>query len=172
MSHPGFPFRHVSVNENRSTTMATRLNPYANLDLVKPLIAYGQTVQSRLDPTLRELIKIRSSQINGCAVCLDMHIKEARGLGETEERIYMLDAWRECDLFSERERAALAWTESLTRLSETRAPDDAYEMVAAQFTPEEQVNISLMIGVINAFNKLGVGFRLAPLKAVPGKAAA
>jgi alkylhydroperoxidase family enzyme len=101
-----------------------------------------------------------------------MHIKEARKLGETEERIYMLNAWRECDLFTDRERAALAWTESLTRLSETHAPDDVYEMVAAQFTPEEQVNISLMIGVINAFNKLGVGFKLGPIKAVPQKAAA
>jgi AhpD family alkylhydroperoxidase len=152
--------------------MTTRLNPYANLDLVKPLIAYGQTIQARLEPTLRELIKVRASQINGCAVCLDMHIKEARKLGETEERIYMLNAWRECDLFTDRERAALAWTESLTRLSETHAPDDVYEMVAAQFTPEEQVNISLMIGVINAFNKLGVGFKLGPIKAVPQKAAA
>ena len=152
--------------------MTTRLNPYANLDLVKPLIAYGQTIQERLEPTLRELIKVRASQINGCAVCLDMHIREARRLGETEARIYMLNAWRECDLFSERERAALAWTESLTRLSETHAPDDVYEMVAAQFTPEEQVNISLMVGVINAFNKLGVGFKLGPLKAEPQKAAA
>lgn len=150
--------------------MTTRLNPYANLDLVKPLITYGQTIQERLEPSLRELIKIRSSQINGCAVCLDMHIKEARKLGETEQRIYMLDAWRECDLFTERERAALAWTESLTRLSETHAPDEVYEMVATQFTPEEQVNISLMIGVINAFNKLGVGFKLGPLKAESQKA--
>lgn len=152
--------------------MTTRLNPYANFDLVKPLIAYGQTIQERLDPTLRELIKVRASQINGCAVCLDMHVKEARRLGESEQRIYMLDAWRECDLFTERERAALAWTESLTRLSETHAPDDVYAAVAAHFTPEEQVNISLMIGAINAFNKLGVGFRLGPLKAEPRKAAA
>jgi AhpD family alkylhydroperoxidase len=172
MSHRGRVSRHVVVKGNWSTTITTRLNPYANFNLVKSLIDYGQAVQARLDPTLRELIKIRSSQINGCAVCLDMHIREARKLGETEERIYMLDAWRECDLFTARERAALAWTESLTRLSETRAPDDVYGMVAAEFSPEEQVNISLMIGVINAFNKLGVGFRLGPIKAAPGKAAA
>jgi alkylhydroperoxidase family enzyme len=93
-----------------------------------------------------------------------MHTRDARKNGETEERIIMLDAWRETTLFSARERAALAWTEALTRLSETHAPDADYEALAAEFTPEEQVNISLMIAAINSFNRLGVGFHVPPLK--------
>ena len=145
--------------------MSPRLNPYITQPaLVQPLIDYSQTVQSRLEPKLAELIKIRASQINGCAICLHMHATEARRLGETEERILMLDAWRETTLYSARERAALGWTEALTRLSESKASDADYAALAAEFTPEEQVNVTLMIGVINSFNKIGVGFRLPPLK--------
>jgi len=145
--------------------MSPRLNPYdkKGIALVQPLIDYGQTIQKRIEPRLALLIEIRASQINGCAVCLHMHAAEARKIGESEERIRLLDAWRETPLYSERERAALGWTEALTRLSETRAPDTDYQALKAQFTEEEQVNLTLLIGVINSFNKLGVGFRIAPI---------
>jgi len=143
--------------------MNSRINPYANFELVKPLIDYAKALaNSGLEHSLLALVEIRASQINGCAVCLAMHAREARAAGESEERIYMLDAWRESPLYSERERAALAWTDSLTRLSETRAPDADYELMAAQFSEAEQVKLTLMIGVINSFNKLGVGFRVGP----------
>lgn len=147
--------------------MAARANIYAkNYPVVNALIAFARQVQeSGLEQSLNELVKIRASQINGCAVCLDMHSREAMKAGETAERILMLDAWREADLFTPRERAALAWTEALTRLSETGAPDAVYEELWAQFTEEEQVKLTLMIGNINTFNKIGVGFRVPPLAA-------
>lgn len=153
--------------------MSMRAAPYsAHYSLVKPLIEYGQTVQAMgLEPGLTELVKIRASQINGCAVCLHMHASEARRQGESEDRILMLDAWRECPLYTAREKAALAWTDALTRLSQTGAPDDAYEAMRAEFSEEEQVKLTLLIGVINAFNKIGVGFRLPPVT-LPQKAAA
>jgi AhpD family alkylhydroperoxidase len=153
--------------------MTSRLNPYAaNPQLMQPMIEFGTTVAKMgLEPSLVELIKIRASQVNGCAVCLAMHTAEARKAGETDERMIMLDAWRESDLFSAREKAAMAWTEALTRLADTHAPDADYELVAAQFTPEEQVKLTMMIGVINSFNKFGVGFRLNPAEILRRKAA-
>lgn len=143
--------------------MTPRLNPFAVApDLMKLLIDFGNGVaQAGLEPSLVELVKIRASQINGCAVCLHMHTLDARKNGETEERIYMLDAWRESPLYSARERAALAWTDTLTQVSETHAPDNIYQAVKAQFTEREQVNLTLMVAVINSFNQLGVGFRLS-----------
>ena len=105
-----------------------------------------------------ELVKIRASQINGCAVCLHMHTTSARKLGETQECLYLLDAWRESPLYSERERAALAWTEALTRVSETHAPDDVYRALQAEFTEEEQVTLTLLIVTINGWNRIQVGF--------------
>jgi AhpD family alkylhydroperoxidase len=141
----------------------SRINPYANMELVKPLIDYAQTVAaSGLEPSLVKLVEIRASQINGCAICLDMHSREAREIGETDERIIMLNAWHESTLFNDRERAALAWTDALTRLSETHAPDADYALVAAQFSEAEQVKLTMLIGVINSFNKLGVGFKIRP----------
>lgn len=142
--------------------MTQRINPYAeHYALVAPFIDYAKATEAAgLEPSLNELIKIRASQLNGCGVCLHMHTKEARAQGESETRIFMLDAWRESPLFTDRERAALAWTEALTRLSETHAPDADYALVQAQFTPEEQVKLTLMIGVINVFNRLGAGFRV------------
>jgi AhpD family alkylhydroperoxidase len=144
--------------------MTTRLNPYAeHYALAKPLIDYAMTVQALgLEHSLMELVKIRASQINGCAICLDMHAKAARKAGETEERIFMLNAWRESPLYSVRERAALGWTETLTRLSETGAPDSVYEAMAAEFNSEDQVKLTLLIGLINTFNRLGAGFHIAP----------
>lgn len=112
-----------------------------------------------LDGRMVELVKIRASQINGCAFCLHMHTADARAMGESEERIYLLDGWRESPLYSAPERAALAWTEALTRLADTRAPDADYEAIAAHFTPEQQVQLTLLIVAINGWNRLSVGFR-------------
>lgn len=138
-----------------------RVDPYAAApELFQLLIDFGnQVVKAGLEPPLVELVKIRASQINGCSVCLHMHTSEARKKGETEERLYLLDAWRETPFYSELERAALGWTEALTRLSETRAPDADYEALKAQFTAQEQVKLTMLINVINDFNRLGVGFR-------------
>jgi AhpD family alkylhydroperoxidase len=104
-------------------------------------------------------VKTRASQINGCAYCIHMHTKDARANGETEERLYLLSAWRESPVYSERERAALAWTEALTLVAETHAPDEDYEALSRHFTPVEQVNLTLLIGAINAWNRLAIGFR-------------
>lgn len=142
--------------------MTQRPNPYIIApELMKPLIDFGQTVaKSGLEASLLELVKVRASQINGCSVCLHMHTRTALQMGETEERLVMLDAWRESPLYTDRERAGMAWTEALTKLTETKAPDDVYALVEAQFTPEEQVKLTLMITAINSFNRIGVGFRV------------
>jgi AhpD family alkylhydroperoxidase len=142
--------------------MTPRANIYANsFDRVKPLIDLSNTIEAQgLEKSLMELVKIRASQINGCAVCLHMHHRDAIKAGETELRVVMLDAWRESPLYSDRERAALAWTEALTRVAEKGAPDELYEMLKANFTEEEQVSLTLLIGVINSFNRLNVGFAI------------
>jgi AhpD family alkylhydroperoxidase len=114
---------------------------------------------STLDPKMRELIKLRASQINGCAYCVDMHTKDARAMGEDAQRLNLVAVWREAPVFSPRERAALAWTEALTLLPETGAPDAIYQEVARQFGPEEQVALTLAIVAINGWNRLAVGFR-------------
>ncbi len=114
---------------------------------------------SPLDPKLRELVKLRASQINGCAYCVDMHTKDAHALGEGDQRLHLVAVWREAPVFSSRERAALAWTEALTLLSDTGAPDDVYEEVAREFEPDEQVALTLAIVAINGWNRLAVGFR-------------
>lgn len=115
--------------------------------------------RSSLERKLLELVKIRASQINGCAYCLDMHTKDARAIGEDEQRLHLVVAWREAPGFSPRERAALAWCEALTLLPETGAPDEAYEEVNRHFTPEEQVVLTLAVVAINGWNRLAVGFR-------------
>lgn len=145
--------------------MSKRPNPYVQFSkLTNPLIAFGRTVEGfGLEKSLIELVKIRASQINGCALCLDMHARDAVHFGEIWDRIVMLDAWAEAPAFTPREKAALAWTDSLTRLSEKGAPDDVYAQVKAEFSDEEQVALTLMIGVINTFNRIGVGFHLPPI---------
>lgn len=112
-----------------------------------------------LEPLLVELVKIRASQLNGCAHCLEMHTKDARALGESDDRMHLVAAWREAPDFSDRERAALEWCESLTLVSQTGAPDSAYEQVAAVFTPEEIVALTLAIVAINGWNRFAVGLR-------------
>jgi len=115
-----------------------------------------------LEKPLIELVKLRSSQINGCAFCIDMHTADARKDGETERRLYAVTAWRETPFFTGRERAALAWTEALTRLSETHAPDADYELLSEHFTPKEMVDLTVAINAINGWNRLAVGFRKMP----------
>ena len=114
---------------------------------------------SGLEPKLRELVKLRASQINGCAYCVDMHTKDARAIGEDEQRLHLVAVWREAPVFTTRERAALAWTEALTLLSETGAPDDVYDAMTNEFDPAEQVALTLAIVAINGWNRLAVGFR-------------
>jgi AhpD family alkylhydroperoxidase len=142
--------------------MKPRMNFYqAAPDTIKALNALETHIQSTgLEKSLIELVKIRASQINGCAFCINMHTEDARKRGETEQRIYLLNAWRESPLYTERERAALAWTESVTLITETHAPDDVYAQVRAQFSEEETVNLTMLIATINAWNRLAIGFRL------------
>jgi AhpD family alkylhydroperoxidase len=115
---------------------------------------------SGLEQGLIELVKMRASQINGCAYCLDMHSKDARKHGETEQRLYLLNAWRETPFYSDRERAALAWTECLTRLPTDGAPDTAYQALEDSFTPVEIANLTALIGVINVWNRVAVGLAM------------
>ena len=143
-------------------------------ELMKKWAATSLATASSLDPTLARLVEIRASQINGCANCLNMHTAEARAKGETEQRIYLLSAWREAPCYTDRERAALGWTEALTRLSEGHAHKSAYEALQAQFTREEQVKLTLMINVINGWNRMAVGFGMFidPAEAKAAQAAA
>jgi AhpD family alkylhydroperoxidase len=145
----------------RTKTMKARLIPFEVAPgSLKPMMELEKTLKnSGLEHSLLELVKIRASQINGCAFCLHMHTKDARANGETEERLHLLNAWRESPLYSDRERAALAWTEALTLVAETHAPDEDYAELIRHFTPVEQVNLTLMIGAINAWNRLAIGFR-------------
>ena len=148
--------------------MKPRLNPYqAAPNTMKALAALeAQVANSGLDPKLAELVKIRASQINGCAFCLNMHTHDARSKGESEERIYLLNAWRESPLYTAHERAALAWTEAVTLVSETHVPDAVYEEVRAEFEPEELVKLTLLITTINAWNRFAISFRsIHPVKA-------
>jgi AhpD family alkylhydroperoxidase len=115
---------------------------------------------SGLEQGLIELVKMRASQINGCAYCLDMHSRDARRHGETEQRLYLLNAWREAPFYSDRERAALAWTECLTRLPTDGAPDAAYQALEGSFTPVEISNLTALIGVINVWNRVAIGLNL------------
>ena len=150
--------------------MNTRLDPFkAAPEIFKAMLDLsGVVAASSLEHSLGELVKIRASQINGCANCLHMHTREARAAGETEERLHLLAAWREAPGFTARERAALAWTEALTLVAETRAPDADYESVKAEFSDREQVELTALIVTINAWNRFAVGFRVQPaLKVKP-----
>ena len=118
--------------------------------------------QSWLDPKLRDLDKIRASQINGCAFCIAMHTREARKHGETEERIYLLDAWRETPLYTPKERAALEWTEAVTLLTEGHVPDEVFERVRKQFSEKELVDLTAATVAINTWNRLSIAFRVPP----------
>jgi AhpD family alkylhydroperoxidase len=115
-----------------------------------------------LETSLLELVKTRASQINGCAFCLDMHTKDARAAGETEQRLYALSAWHETPFFSEHERAALAWTEAVTRVADTHVSDEVYDLVRRHFTEKELVDLTLAVVAINGWNRLAISFRAVP----------
>ena len=115
--------------------------------------------ESGIEPKLVHLLKMRASQINGCAYCLDMHSKDARAEGETEQRLYGLDAWREAPYYSDRERAALEWTEALTQIADGHVPDDVYERAKRQFSEKELVELAMIAVAINGWNRLAIAFR-------------
>jgi AhpD family alkylhydroperoxidase len=115
--------------------------------------------QCLLDPQLLELVKLRASQINGCAYCVDMHTKDARARGETEQRLYAVVVWREAPFFTQRERAALAWTEAVTLVSRDQVPDDVFEIARKQFSDKELVDLTMAIVAINGWNRLAISFR-------------
>ncbi|MDG3008049.1 carboxymuconolactone decarboxylase family protein [Paludisphaera mucosa] len=143
--------------------MEPRLN-YAKLapEPIKGLFAIGKYLADcGLEPSLVELVKVRGSQLNGCAFCLDMHTQDARSHGETEQRLYALTAWRETPFFSDRERAALAWTEAVTRIAEG-VPDAVYEEARAQFSEKELADLTWAAVAINAWNRLAITFRVPP----------
>lgn len=135
------------------------LNKYLNTSLVRAMLTLSAETTAQIDHTLFELVKIRASQINGCAYCLDMHTKDARQSGETEQRIYALNAWRETPFFSDRERVALEWTEAVTLVGESHVPDDVFQRASAEFTNDELVALTMGIVVINGWNRLAVSFR-------------
>ncbi len=134
-------------------------------DGYRAMLALNKFAEScGLEHALLELIKIRASQINGCAYCIDMHAIDARAGGESEQRIYLLDAWREAPFYSDRERAALAWTEAVTLVGQTHVPDDVYEEARRHFSEEELVNLTWAVVVINGWNRIAVAFRSEPGK--------
>ncbi|MGP0011261.1 carboxymuconolactone decarboxylase family protein [Pseudomonas sp.] len=144
--------------------MQPRVDFYtASPDALKAMLALENAVNKLpLEKSLLELVKLRSSQINGCAFCVDMHTTDARKLGETERRLHCLSVWRETPFFTARERAAIAWAETLTQLSQTHAPDEDYALLSAEFGPAEMVDLTLAINTINSWNRLAVGFRKLP----------
>jgi AhpD family alkylhydroperoxidase len=151
--------------------MKPRLNAYQVApETIKALGALETHLQGTgLEKSLIELVKTRASQINGCAFCINMHTQDARKQGETEQRLYLLDAWRESPVYTDRERAALAWTEAVTLVADTHVPDEVYKEVRSQFSEEETVNLTMLIATINAWNRISISFRSLP--AVKVKAA-
>ena len=142
--------------------MSSRINfdPVRYRDALQAMLGLGAVVRrSSLEPELLELVKVRASQINGCGYCIDMHTKDARANGETEQRLYLLSAWRETGIYSDRERAALAWTEAVTRLENQEVPDPVYELARAQFSEEELVALTLAVVQINGWNRLSIAFK-------------
>jgi AhpD family alkylhydroperoxidase len=142
--------------------MEQRLNFYkASPNATKVLMVLETALHKlSIEPLLVDLVKLRASQINGCAYCVDMHTRDARKKGETERRLYGVSVWHETPFFTPRERAAFAWTEALTRLPDTGAPDEDYATMRAEFSEQESVDLTLIIGAINVWNRFGVGYRM------------
>ena len=154
--------------------MSARLDYFSvEPQLVKAMAGLSQKIaEAGLEHSLLELVKLRASQINGCAFCVDMHARDARKAGETEQRLHLVAVWREASLFSPRERAALAWTEALTRVADTHAPDEDYARLDEHFSDAEKVKLTLLIGVINTWNRIAIGFRsVHPVKTLERAAA-
>jgi AhpD family alkylhydroperoxidase len=150
--------------------MEKRINAAeAGRAVLKAMLELSATVsKSGLEKRLLHLLDFRVSQINGCAYCLDMHSKDLRAAGETEQRLYLLDAWRESPFYTERERAALAWAEAVTLVREGHVPDEVYEQARAQFGEEELANLTLAVVAINGWNRLNIAFRTEPGGYKPG----
>ena len=150
--------------------MKARLNPYKAEGALMAKVSQleAEIVASGLDTSLVHLIKTRASQVNGCAYCIDLHTMEAMREGETAQRLFLLNAWRDSPLYSDRERAALEWTEAVTQVSVTHVPDAAYEVVRAQFSESDLVKLTLVVAQINVWNRIGISFRsVHPVRAVP-----
>ncbi|MEO7997860.1 MAG: carboxymuconolactone decarboxylase family protein [Gemmatimonadaceae bacterium] len=142
-------------------TTSSRISYKVAPQVFKALLAFDASVnETGLEKSLIDLIKIRASQINGCFYCIDMHTREARARGETEQRIYLLQSWKEVPLYSERERAAMAWTEAVTLVADTNVPDDVYEFAHKHFSDVELVELTLVITVINMWNRFAISFDL------------
>ena len=154
--------------------MKQRMNFYEKgFKAMKPLFSLGAYLsKSSIEQPLLDLVAFRASQINGCAYCLDMHSKDLREHGETEQRLYMLDAWREAPLYTDRERAALAWTEAVTKLEKNNVPDDVYEEALRQFSEEGLVDLTMSVLLINNYNRINVAFHTPAGDYVPGQHAA
>jgi AhpD family alkylhydroperoxidase len=162
---------HRGDAKRKERTMEARLNaqqesPAAYAEMVS-LETFVRKA-SKLEPSLVELVKVRASQINGCAYCIDIHTKDARSEGETEQRLYALTAWRETPFFTARERAALAWTEALTLITEGHVPDDIYELAKRCFSDEELANLTLAVITIKGWNRIAISFRSVPVSCQPG----
>src|SRR6476646_2978211 len=151
--------------------MKQRMNFYEKgFKAMKPIFSLGAYLsRSAIEQSLFDLVAFRASQINGCAYCLDMHSKDLRAHGETEQRLYMLDAWREAPLYTDRERAALAWPEAVTKLEKNNVPDDVYEEALTEFSEEELVDLTMAVNCINCWNRLNVAFRTSAGDYVPGQ---
>lgn len=162
LSNPDRAIRHrdrFSINI-KSTIMKQRINPFVNgAAAMKAVYALGSYVMKCPDQHLHDLISFRISQINGCAYCLDMHSKDLRANGETEQRLYMLDAWRESPLYSERERAALAWAEAVNNLHDGRVSDEVYDEAQRHFSEKELIDLTMGVLAINCYNRINIAFR-------------
>jgi AhpD family alkylhydroperoxidase len=154
--------------------MKQRVNFYEKgFKAIRPLFSIGAYLsKSPIEQSLLDLVSFRVSEINGCAYCLDMHSKDLRALGETEQRLYMLDAWREAPLYTDRERAALAWAEAVTKLEKKNVPDDVYEQAQSQFSDAELVDLTMAVIGINSWNRLNIAFRTPSGDYTPGQHAA
>lgn len=146
--------------------MEQRIDYYsASKEALEAMLSLEKSVaRLGLEPQLLDLVKLRASQINGCAFCVDLHTREARKAGETERRLYAVPVWRETPFFTERERAALAWTEAITLIADTHAPDADYALLATHFNKKEMTDLTLAIGTINTWNRLAIGFRKMPTR--------
>jgi AhpD family alkylhydroperoxidase len=161
MSHQIPLSRHISTDNTWSQTVTIKLDPFAAAPTqMKNWLDFSLSMGKKLEPSLVPLVHIRASQINACANCINMHTAEARAAGETEQRIYLLSAWRDAPCYTDRERAALGWVEALVRQSEGHTHPAALGPLQAQFTPEEQVSLTLVTNVICGWNHLAVGFGL------------
>jgi AhpD family alkylhydroperoxidase len=163
-----------ALDHQQDTIMTPRFNAFkATPNLTKALMTVEAAIaDSGLEHGLAELVRLRASQINGCSYCIHMHVMDARSHGEADLRLIMLDGWRESSLYTDRERAALAWTESLTRIAKTHAPDADYELVQGRFNEGEIVALSILVGQINLWNRLQIAARMAhPVEAAASAAA-